>query len=176
MLKTILAFAVLTAVGIPSCAYTQDVKQQYEGASGCSSDFRRGPGTYGIRLDKTRRAYLKAYTVHERNLLLIVQYSDDKDQCGVVRDVIQPKDASAIFVWDCTDVRTPHQVVVGTWPAHYPSFYGPAIAAWRVNLRELQFVPLPGSVAVQCTGGPGAGADAGEDLVDLAKRRPAKPQ
>ena len=170
-LKSILPLGlILATLGISSRAYGQDVKR-YVGGSGCRTELRRGSGTYGIRLDKTQRAYLKAYTVEDHNLLFIIQYSDDRDRCGIVRDVVQPKDTSAIFVWDCTDPRAPHNVVVGTWPAHYPSGYGPAIAAWQVNLRELKFVSIAGRVAVLCTSGPGAGADEGDDLVDLAKRR-----
>ena len=174
MLKSVLPVILfLTAIGIPSCAYAQDLRGQYVGTSGCKPELRRGPGTYGIRLDSRLKAYLKAYSVDDHNILLIVQYSDDKDQCGIVRDVVWPTDTSAIFVWDCTDPRAPHDVVVGTWPDRYPSPYGPAIVAWRVNLRELKFVSIPGTVAVLCTSEPGP-EDESPDLVDFAKKRPAK--
>jgi hypothetical protein len=174
MLKSVLSISVfLIAVGVPSRVNSQDLKRQFVGTSGCNPEFRRGPGTYGTRLDSRQRAYLKAYSVDDHNILLIVQYSDDKDQCGIVRDVVRPTDASAIFVWDCTDSRAPHDVAVGTWPARYPSPYGPAIVAWRINLRELKFISIPGTVAVLCTSAPGP-EDESPDLLDFAKKRQAK--
>lgn len=154
-MKYVWPIIALAIFGIPSCARSDDVKKEYVGRSGCRSELRRGPGTYGIRLDKTQRAYLKAYTVDDRNLLFIVQYSDDKDQCGVVRDVVQPTDTTASFVWDCTDPRAPHDVVVGTWRSHYLGVSGPAVEAWRVNLRKLKFLSIPARML--CTSGPGAG-------------------
>jgi hypothetical protein len=168
----IVAFAVY---GIPSCAHARsdDIRQTYVGGSGCKPELRPGQGLHGARLDKTQRAYLKVYTLDDHNLLFIVQYSDDQDHCGIVRDVVETKDLSSGFVFDCTDPRAPHDVVVGTWGTRYSGITGRAVVAWRINLRELKFLSIPGSVLVRCTSGPGPD-DQVADLAELAKKRTPK--
>ena len=170
MPRSILPFVLVCAVvSIGSSAYCQDLKQKYVGGSGCRAEFQRGPGTYGIRLDYTQKAYLKAYVVEDRHLLLIIQYSDDKDQCGVIRDVVQT-DSNRDFVWDCMDPKAPHDVIVGTWRSHYIGTTGPALEAWRINPRKLEFLSIP--ARARCTSGPGPD-DPSHDLVDYAKKRTA---
>lgn len=146
----------------------QDVRERYAGKSGCQPELRWAPGTYSIRLEKDRRTRLSAYTVGHRNLLFIIQYADDQDKCGVIRDVVQPKDSSSSFVWDCWDPRDKQEVVVGTWPSEHPGVSGPAVEAWKIGGEGLRFVPFSGGA--KCFAGSYAGADGG-DLVTLAKKR-----
>src|SRR2546427_11722855 len=108
---------VLTLVALFTllpCARGQDAKQTYVGGSGCNAEFRRGLDISGARLDKSQRAYLKVYTVDGRKTLLIVQYANDQDQCGIVRDLVQAKDSTTALVWNCTDPKAPKDVVIGT--------------------------------------------------------------
>jgi hypothetical protein len=105
-----------------------------------------------------------------RNILFIVQFANDGDQCGVVRDVVQPKDTLSSFIWDCVDYRSPDDVVVGTWPSRHPSVSGPAVEAWRIDLGGLKFVPIHGRIG--CYNPSYAGSDDGDDLVALRKKLP----
>jgi hypothetical protein len=151
---------------------SQDANHNYAGKSGCRPELRWAPGTYSIRLDSGKRTDLKAYTVNGQNLLFIVQHADDRDACGVIRDVVQPGDATSSFVWDCMDPKSPHMVVVGTWPAHHPHPSGPAVEAWRIDLTKLEFVPI--HTKVQCSVEFGPGSDDGLDLVTLRKKFPPR--
>jgi hypothetical protein len=164
---TLLALFVLLPV-----ARGQDARQTYVGGSGCKDAFRRGLDISEARLDKSQRAYLKVYTLDGRKTLLIVQYEDGHDQCGIVRDLVQMKDKHTALVWNCTNPKAPKDVVVGTWPTRHPSASGRALEAWRIDLRQLRFSTV--SEPVVCVSGPGAGADTGGDLSDMAKARPPK--
>ena len=163
----LLGFLALSA----HSAHCQETKQKYVGKSGCRPELRWAPGTYSIRLDNSARTSLKAYTVDRQNLLFIVQYANDQDQCGIVEDVVRPKDASSSFMWDCVDPKDSSAPAVGTWPSQHPAVSGPAVEAWRIGPGGLTFVPIHGRV--QCFNGFGSGPDGGTDLVTLSKKRPA---
>jgi hypothetical protein len=157
---------------IPGSAHGQDGVRKYLGGSGCRPEFRRAPGLTGIRLDKAQQAYLKTYMVDHQNILLIVQFSGDQDKCGVVRDAVQPQDATSSFEWECSDNNNRSAVVVGTWPEKHPTVSGAAVEAWRIDLNELRFVHL--NVPVSCYERSYAGPDGGEDLAGWARGRVAK--
>jgi hypothetical protein len=146
--------------------------RKYVGKSDCTPELKSAPGHYGIRLDGHQRAYLTAYNLKEAHILTIVQYKDDHDQCGVIRDVVQSHEKDDSFVWECVDSKIPADVVVGTWPAKHPTVSGPAIEAWRIDMKELKFHPLPNPV--NCNAGNYAGADEGDSLADWARKRAAK--
>lgn len=122
----------------------EDARGQFAGKSGCQPELRWAPGTYSIRLDKSRRTRLSAYTVGRQNLLFIIQYADGQDRCGIIRDFVKPKDASSSFVWDCWDPRDA-QAVVGTWPSKHPRVYGPAMDAWKMAAEGYVSFHLPAS-------------------------------
>jgi hypothetical protein len=162
----LIVFAFLTVF-----AFSQDGKQEYVGKSGCLPTLGWAPGSYSIRLDNNRRTSLRAYTVHRHNLLFIVQYTSDQDRCGIVRDVVRPKDATSSFIWDCMDPTNPGTVAVGTWPSRHPAVSGPAVEAWGIDPDRQKFVPF--HAPVKCFNGFGAGADDGSDLITLARKRDA---
>jgi len=62
-------------------------------------------------------------------------------------------------------------VIVGTWPAKHPSVTGPALEAWRINLKALNFEEL--QAHVNCDAGNYAGNDEGDSLADWVRERAA---
>ena len=121
------------------------------------------------RLDRNQNAYLAAHTVDKTNILLIVQYGNAGDKCGVIRDLISSDDSDRYFEFECTDPREPSAVVVGTWPKRNNAVRGPAGDAWRIDLRSLKFVPLQRKAT--CVRRSLDGTDDGEDLAIWALRR-----
>lgn len=154
-------------------AKASDLRQQYVGRSGCAQELQPSLNHYGIRLDKTRHAFLEARVFKSRTILLIVQRNGETDKCGVVRDVIQSRETDSSFVFDCVDERNPGSVVVGTWPQQHPSVSGPATEAWTISLEQLRFVPLAASVT--CKARSYAGPDEGDDLATWVRKRAARP-
>ena len=144
-------------------------RSKYVGKSGCDPAFKRGPGTYRIRLDQTQRSYLVAHTVGSRNVLLIVRHKDELDRCGLVQDAVVSADTMNAFEFNCVDRREPTAVVVGTRRKDDMHVAGTAHQAWLVDLSTLTFTPDPERVS--CKRISYAGADNGEDLATLAKRR-----
>ena len=51
----------------------------------------RGVGSYGIRLDKSQITRLEARTSNGNEILMIFQYTNERDECGVVRDIVQAR-------------------------------------------------------------------------------------
>jgi hypothetical protein len=155
-----------------SCVKASGQRDKYVGKSGCASELNSPKGHSGIRLDKTQRARLEAHVFENESVLTIVQYSSDADKCGIVRDVVRTRPAGNSFVWECTDRNFPSAVVVGTWPPNFMGVFGPALEAWRIDLKKLRFVRL--DVPVTCDAGNYAGPDEGDDLVGWARKRSAK--
>lgn len=169
MNKIAVGFFALLLTG--ASAKATPLPQKYAGQSGCAADLRSSFNNYGIRLDARQRARLEAHDFKTQTILTIVQHSGPKDPCGVVRDAIEAKGPNDAFVfWECTDKRDPSAVVVGTRPMENAN--GPALEAWRIDLKTLTFVPL--YVPVTCQSRSGAGFDDGGDLAIWAKERAAK--
>jgi hypothetical protein len=146
--------------------------RQYVGKSSCSLGLERGVGSYGIRLDKSQIARLEARTSNGNKILMIVQYTKESDECGIVRDIVRASNGTAHFVFECVNPKSPSSVAVGTWPDDFRRASAPALEAWRIELDGLQFEPLIGRVT--CTSRNYAGNDNGSDLVKWAKQRAAK--
>jgi hypothetical protein len=150
-------------------AHARDLRQEYVGKSSCTPDLAIARTTYGIRLDKTRNLRLEAYALPEGTLLAIVKNKGDADRCGVILDAIQSKANDPSFLFDCTDIKDPSSVAVGTWPAAHPKTSGSAVEAWKIDLNTLRFQRI--TTAVSCRAGDYAGADDGSDLVIRARQR-----
>ena len=147
-------------------------EHKYAGLSGCAAEFKRAPGTYSIRLDKRQRTRLAAHTVNEKNVLTIVQYKDENDHCGVVRDAVQSDKPGNFFEFNCTDRGRPLAIVVGTRPERDPNVSGRAVQAWEVDLNTLRFTP--DKEEVTCLRKSYAGNDEGDDLATWASERAEK--
>src|SRR5258708_6897549 len=110
-----IALTVCVTIGLFAVmmAGKDDLQRKYTGLSGCAPEFKWAPGTYSIRLDKRQKTRLAAHTVNEKNVLTIVQYKDDNDKCGVVRDAVQSNKPGNLFEFDCTERSRPSVVVIG---------------------------------------------------------------
>jgi hypothetical protein len=166
---TSLVLVLLTTAGMAG----EDLQRKYVGQSKCMPELQSATVSYGIRLDKSQKAYLAAYRIGRKDILTIVQYKANNDRCGIIRDIVQSRKADSSFVWECKARMTPQDVVVGTWPAKHPEVSGPAVEAWRIDMKQLRFVSVHGRVA--CTAGDYAGSDEDGDLASWAKKRSAKP-
>jgi hypothetical protein len=150
----------------------EDVRFSFVGKNSCAPELKLVTTRYGIRLDSSQNAYLMAYRLKAANILTIVEYQKDNLNCGVIRDAVQSRDHDSSFVWECRSPNTHSEVIVGTWPAKHPSVTGPAVEAWRINLKALTFEEVP--THVNCEVGNYAGSDKGESLADWVRQRPAR--
>jgi hypothetical protein len=168
-IPVLLIFVMLVLVA--SAAGTDDLAKKYGGKSDCIPELKAASST-GIRLDRSQKAYLTAYALGDASVVTIVQYHDDAERCGTIRDVVQAEGKDDAFIWDCVDKRAPSAVVVGTWPAKHPKVTGPAVEAWRIDLKELRFIPVKQpSRFVRCSAPSYAGSDQGDGLSDWARKR-----
>jgi hypothetical protein len=148
-----------------------DVRFSLIGKNSCATELKLATTRYGIRLDSSQNAYLMAYRLKAANILTIVQYGKDNQKCGVIRDVVQSRDHDSSFVWECRSPNMRSDVIVGTWPAKHRSVTGPAIEAWRINLRALRFDEV--QAHVNCEAGNYAGPDEGDSLADWVREKAA---
>lgn len=146
--------------------------QSYVGKSSCLPELSRADH-YGIRLDASQAAYLNAYKWDGKNILTIVQYAHDGEKCGTIRDVVQSRNASSVFIFECTNREKAADVIVGTWPERYSGKTGPAAEAWKIDLRVLRFNKVQGA-GIRCVNQDYSGIDEGDDLATWAKKRADK--
>jgi len=168
-MKRPLWFGILALFAIPlTLAQTSNLKK-YVGQSSCTPRLQKGPGSYGIRLDKRQIARVEARTVNGKKALLIVQYQKEWSECGVVKDIVVAARADNDFIFECADDKDPGAVVVGTWQT--PKISGRSPESWRIDLKSLRFVRIGRSLryAPQKL----EGDDDGSDLVDWANHRAA---
>ena len=165
---------ILLALCVAAAGVRQDLPKTLVGKSSCSPELSAAV-KYGARLDRIQRAYLSAYALQSLGILTIVQYRQDGDKCGVIRDAISSEHKDDSFVFECVDRRFPAEVVVGTWPSEHPKPRGTALQAWRIDLKNLKFIPdEQASRFVYCNPQSGVGYDDGLGLSDYAKKRAAK--
>jgi hypothetical protein len=166
---TVVLVGLLATGGI---ARAQDFKQRYVGKSSCATDIQSDLSDFGLRLDKTQRTYLIQRRFSDAKIAIIVQYKDENDKCGVIRDVVQVRRASKYFEFSCVDPQAPGDVLIGTSIRNGNVQPVTAIEAWRVDLKEQKFVEVRHKV--RCAIENYAGEDDGSDLVDEAKKRAAQ--
>ena len=164
-------FALITVLLVSATVKADDARLTFLGKSSCDPEFKMVTTRYGIRLDSSQNAYLMAYRLKSANILTIVKYENDNQGCGVIRDVVQSRDHDSSFVWECRSLKMRSDVIVGTWPAKHPSVTGPAVEAWRINLKALKFEEV--QTRVNCEAGNYAGNDQGDSLADWVRERAA---
>jgi len=170
MLKELRFGLVFTLLAIV-IAGADDLRSKYLGQSSCVSELQSH--RFNIRLDKKQNAYLATRQLNGRAVAMIVQYEKDKDECGVIRDIVQTQKADASFSVECVDPNSPNAVAVGTRQRNDRRLSGRAIEAWSVDLKDLRFVRISGPVT--CSSWRSyAGSDQGEDLASWAEQRSAQ--
>src|SRR5205814_1803584 len=160
--------------GATTLMHGEDLRGKYIGRSSCAAELKAATDRYGIRLDRTQKAYLEADRLANANILLLVQRTNDGDKCGTVRDVVESRRIDDDFIWECVDHAALSDVVVGTWAAKHRSTSGPADEAWRIDSAKLKFIPIHRTV--NCTNPSYAGNDEGDSLSDWARKRAKRQQ
>jgi hypothetical protein len=169
---SILIIAILTVL-FAAAVSEDDLQKKYTGQSNCSPELKSADH-YGIRLDKTQIAYLDSYQWKGTNIVAIVQYKQEGEKCGIIRDVVQSQDATSSFIFECTSCDAPADVFVGTWPETHRGSSGSAVEAWKIDLKSLKFVPV--KKPVHCVNRDYSGSDEGDDLATWARNRTRLPK
>lgn len=164
-IAVILTLFLVTSVSLRA----QTARERYVGKSPCDVDIQSKRPDFSLRLDKVSRTDLVNRNMPQSTVLFIVQYKDESDNCGVIRDVIEIRHLSEIFHFNCVDPQAPRDVVVGTRGINDRNLTGLSIDSWQINTEKQTFNKL--NHKVSCTYQGSSGSDDGSDLVDLAKSR-----
>jgi hypothetical protein len=167
------------------CPTRLSAQQKYVGLSLCSAELQSPRSRLHIRLDRTQHAYVEYREMPTARLVMIVVYADDfdKDHCGSVRDAREFHYSKDGFDPECIELLHPENVVVGFFdqkfdPDHLerPALMrGPAVQSWRIDLKNLKFLPTSGQVTcVVPNGHANHGNDDGSDLATWAHQRVMK--
>lgn len=104
---------------------------------------------------------------------MVLQYSDAKDSCGIVKDIVQAPDANDVFEFECVDQVDANRAVIGIHPDGPFAKKWKAFRAWIVDFEKLKLTPTTDRVT--CINYNYAGADDGSDVRSRAAAR-AKPE
>ena len=132
------------------------------GSAACRVELRGTGGGYGGPLDRKQRTELEIRDLNGRPLLLLIQYANDRDRCGLVRDIVVAPDPKDVFELDCIDHTNPGRVVVGVHQGNPGALRWKASKAWYVDFRELKLMPTDDWVT--CLNVDNSGADDGSDI------------
>lgn len=163
--STAVLVGLLTAVGV---AQAQDFKPRFVGKSPCAPELQSEHSDFSLRLDKTQDLTLMYRDLSAVKIVMIIQPSGSPDHCGVIRDVVQITHIAKDFEFRCFDPQAPTDVVIGTSIRKGTAKPVTAIDAWRIDLKNQEFIETPDKVT--CTAEGWAGEDDGSDLVDEAKK------
>jgi len=156
--------ALLATAGV---AQAQDFKQRFVGKSPCATDIQSEQSDFSLRLDKTQALTLLYRDLSTIKVVMIIQPNGSGDHCGVIRDVVQITRIAKDFEYQCFDPHAPTDVILGTSIRKGSTKSVTAIDAWRIDLKEQQFIETHDKVT--CTDEGWDGEDGGSDLVDAAK-------
>jgi hypothetical protein len=159
-------------LAMTNSAEAQAFKEKYLGKSSCDRDIQSKRPDFGMGLDKTQKTYLKHRYLSDAQLLLIVQLQGESDKCGVIRDVVEIRDASKEFEFSCVDPTVPGDVVIGTSKRKDSMEPLTAIEAWRIDLKENTFNRI--THKVRCINENPLDSEDRGDLAEQAKKRAAQ--
>lgn len=157
-------FGLLAAAGV---AQAQDFKERFVGKNPCAPDIQSEFSDFSLRLDKTQALTLLYRNLSTVKVVMIIQPNGSGDHCGLIRDVVQITHVAKDFEYQCFDPHAPTDVILGTSIRKGSTKPVTAIDAWRIDLKEQQFIETNDKVT--CTGEGWEGEDDGSDLVDAAK-------
>lgn len=168
MLKIVfvLVFATLQTV-----AYGGEETSQIVGKSLCELGINKAAG-YGISLDRKKHLNLEVKKTGTSRLLMIVEYSDVGNKCGIVRDIVYASSLEHSFEFNCLDAKHRSDIVIGEFQTN--DLYRPwkqqkTKQGWRVDLDTLKMTSI--STPVVCYNTSYSGADDGDDLSMWAQKR-----
>jgi hypothetical protein len=160
-------------------------QQKYIGLTLCSGELQSYRSRFGVRLDRSQRARVEYRELPTTRLVMIVVFADNdfKDQCGSIRDAREFRRSKAGFDPECIEAAHPGNVVVGFFdqkfdpdqPGPPALMRGPAVQSWRIDLKNLKFLPTSGQMTcVVPDGHANNGNDDGSDLATWANQRVTK--
>lgn len=131
-------------------------------SGGCREELR-GQGTdFSLALDRKKDVFAEVRRIESKPTLLVLQYSDAKDSCGIVKDVVIAPDAKDVFEFECVDQLDANRVAVGIHPDGPFAQSWKASRAWIVDFQKLKLTPTRDPVT--CINYSYAGADDGSDV------------
>lgn len=149
-------------------AYGEDAADHVVGKSLCAIGIDKGAG-YGIGLDRSNGRYLAVREINRVRFLMIVEYHDEKDKCGIVKDAVFTSNLQTQFEFNCQSSKHPFGVFVGEIISRKKWDKAQAARAWLVDLEAVKLRPASGRVI--CYNTSYSGPDAGDDLAAWAKKR-----
>jgi hypothetical protein len=163
---------LVVALATSLTAKAQSVKERFVGKSPCAAETLAKRPDFSMRLDRTQRTDLANRNFAKSKVLLIIQYKNETDHCGVILDAVEIQNMSKDFQFSCYDPSEPGAVVVGTRNTNDSQVTAMAIDAWRIDLKKQIF--NKDNHKVRCSYESGAGEDDGGDLVGAARKRAAQ--
>ena len=133
--------------------------KSYIGSAACRPELRGNGAEFGLALDRKQRVYAEIRQLDGKPTLLVIQYADDVDRCGELRDIVSAPDPKDLFIGI-------HQGPPGArrWKASM---------AWVIDFEKLKLNPTNDSVT--CLNYSYAGADDGSDVRSRTASRARKP-
>ncbi len=181
MLRAIVLIVVIAA-SLSLFPMRLSAQQKYIGLTLCSGELQSYHTRFGVRLDGTQHAYVEYREMPTARLVMIVVFANerDKDDCGSVRDAREFKYSQDVFDEECIEALHPENVVVGFFDQKFEPndtknvalMRGPAVKSWRIDLKNLKFLPTSGKVT--CVLENRLGDDDGSDLAIWAHQRAVK--
>lgn len=142
---------------------TQRNVASFVGSDSCRAELNGTGSEFGLALDRTQNAYAEVRKVNGTPTLLVIQYANDNDKCGTVRDIIVAPNPAYVFEFECIDLVNNNRVVIGVRaekPADARQWK--ALGAWVVDFEKLKLIPT--SDPVTCINFDYSGQDDGSDV------------
>lgn len=164
----IISFAAITLLAVATAQADGD-SVELKGAGPCKLTFDEN-SAYGIDLDKAGNRQVLVRKQRQIALMMIVQYSDEMDKCGVVIDYVFASSKSHQFEFNCVDANNPSAVMLGEVKSGIGAWKQKrALRAWQVDIKTTKLVPTRDRVT--CTNKSYSGIDSGDDLLSWARKR-----
>ena len=157
-----LEVVVLLWLSAQNTAKPTQKPSSFIGSDGCKVELLATDVGFSIDLDRKEGTRLETHELNGKPTLLLIQYANDDDRCGVVRDIAVAPDSKDVFQLDCIDQTNPGRVVVGVHQGNPGALRWKASKAWYVDFRELKLIPTNDSAT--CLNCNYAGSDDGSDL------------
>lgn len=151
-----------------SAQFGQDLST-FIGSHGCRAELRGTGAGFGLALDRKQRSNLETRELGGKTTLLVIQYANDADHCGTIRDIVVARDSKDIFGFECIDHTNAGRVVIGIHQGNPGAARWKASRAWYVDFDKLKLIPTDDYVT--CLNYDYSGPDDGSDIRTRAATR-----
>ena len=160
-------FIMIVAYLLPVDGFSGETKSIL-GKSLCEIGLDKTAG-YSIGLDRSTGRYMVVRKKGNSQLLMIVKYSNEADQCGTIRDVISSSSLHDQFEFECQSNEFPSAIIIGELKSQKNWDRLIAQRAWKIDLDADKLIPIFSKVI--CNNTSYSGTDIGEDLLTWSKKR-----